>query len=157
MKPKSMHEEIEELRSLSQRELTERYAALFGKAPRIRNRTHLWRRCAWKLQEERLGGLSGVARRQLDELISDIDFDAILDKRAPVEQPVTRSRRPGEPLPGTELRREWHGKNIVVHVRENGYEYEGELFRSLSAVARSITGTRWNGPLFFGLRGKKSR
>ena len=120
--------------------------------PRIRNRTHLWRRCAWKLQEIRLGGLSKVARRQLDELIADIDFDSILERRPAVEQRVSRPRRRGEPRPGTELRREWHGRTIVVQVREHGYEYEGELYRSLSSVAREVTGTRWNGPLFFGLR-----
>ncbi len=57
--------------------------------------------------------------------------------------------------PGTLLRREWRGKDIVVTVLPDGFDYGGEIFRSLSAVARAITGTQWNGHIFFGLKARK--
>ena len=59
------------------------------------------------------------------------------------------------PVPGSEITREYRGKQIVVRVLEDGFEYDGRRFRSLSAIACEVTGTRWNGFLFFGLDGEK--
>ena len=63
-----------------------------------------------------------------------------------------RQRKNGVPVAGTRIVRDWHGKRHEVTVTEGGFEYEGRRYRSLSAIARAITGTRWNGPAFFGLR-----
>ena len=71
---KSIPQVIQELRAMPVVELAARYEELFGRPPRNKNRQHLWRRCAWKEQERRLGGLSGAAKKRLDELASDLDL-----------------------------------------------------------------------------------
>ncbi len=148
---RSMQAEIEELESLSVPELVERYTELWGQPPRTKNRRHLWKRCAWKLQENRFGGLSKKAKERLEVLIAELDLPLELKGRVR----LNRVNRNGL-TPGTTLIRSWHGTEIRVEVQDNGFEWTGELYRSLSAVARAITGTRWNGPLFFGLRKTKS-
>ena len=89
---------------------------------------------------------SEQARRKLDALADQL------------EPKAARRRSPGRPIAGTELRREWKGIEHVVKVRENDFEYDGRPYKSLSAIARAITNTRWNGWLFFGLNsGHQSR
>ena len=151
---KSIAQKIEELRRLSTNDLVNRYGELYGKAPRVKNREHVWKRCAWKIQEQRFGGLSGVARRRLDELISEIDLP-IGEKTRAVTGALKRPPKPGEPPVGTVLTREWHGREISCAVVENGFECEGVVYRSLTAVANAVTGSRWNGKLFFGLVKRK--
>ena len=68
---------------------------------------------------------------------------------------LARQRKPGTMKPGTTITRTWRGQEIVVHVRENGFEHDGVLYRSLSAIAKQITGAHWNGKLFFGLTPRK--
>ena len=152
---KSITEEIEELRGLEVPALVARYRELFGRDPRVKNRTWLWRRIAWKIQEIRFGGLSTVAKRRLEELIAELDLPA--DERS-----VPRaSRRQGQSsrtiAVGTTLVRTWRGHDVCVQVVEQGFEYEGQVFESLSAVAKAITGSHWNGRLFFGLTKRKGR
>lgn len=141
-------QQIRELRGLAPAELAERYEQLFGKPPRIRNKAFLQRQVAWKLQERALGGLSEHARTRLDQII------ATLDVRLATPEPRPRAASKAEPrgpLVGTTLVRRWHDQEIKVEVRENGFEWNGALYKSLSAIARAITGTNWNGRLFFGL------
>jgi hypothetical protein len=145
---KTIAEEIAELRAMPVAELVERYEALHGKAPRVRNRDHLWRRCAWKLQEQRFGGLSTVAKRRLDELIAELDLP--LGRTETVRREVGRS----DPVAGTTLTRIWKGREVTATSVDGGWECDGIVHRSLSAVARAVTGSRWNGRLFFGLRGR---
>ena len=145
---------IEQLKQMSVAELCERYAELHGKAPRCKNRTWLWRRCAWKVQERRYGGLSTAARRRLDALIAEIDLSPMVTPRG-ASRPL---RRPGNGKVlaiGTTLVRQWHGQDICVVVRESGFEWNGQIYRSLSAVARAVTGAHWNGRLFFQLTTRK--
>jgi hypothetical protein len=92
------------------------------------------------VQELHFGGLSDRARRKLDALAEQL------------EPKAARRRDAGRPIAGTQLRREWRGTEHVVTVREHDFEYGGRPYRSLSAVARKIAGSRWNGWLFFGLR-----
>ncbi len=130
--------------------LAERYAALFGKPPRVRHKAWLWKRIAWKLQERRLGGLSNVARARLEELIAEIELppvESVVKARAPAPS----RRDPKALLPGMVLTRRWRDQKIRVRVLEDGFEWDGQVFPSLSAVARAVTGTHWNGRLFFGL------
>ncbi len=146
--------EIDRLRAMNVPDLVDRYTNLFGKPPRVKNREHLWRRCAWKLQEIRVGGLSAKAKERLEELIAEIDLP-LREKTRTVSGVLKKDRSPDDPVPGTLFTRVWKGQEIRVLVRENGYECNGELYRSLTAVARAITGSKWNGRLFCGLTSRK--
>ena len=94
----------------------------------------------WKIQEQAYGGLRGTTRRMLAELSKTLERDG----------DVTRSRVI-RLKPGAKLIREWHGKTHTVIVREEGFEWRGKPWGSLSVIARTITGMHWSGPRFFGL------
>lgn len=146
---KTVTEEIADLRAMDAAALSERYEVLYGRPPRVRHREHLWRKCAWKLQEQRLGGLSGTARRKLDSLMSEIELPSQEPLRGVVKEP--------DPLaPGATLQREWRNQHIEVRVLDRGFEYDGVVYRSLSAIAERITGTHWNGKAFFGVTQRKA-
>lgn len=106
-------------------------AARWGMAPRFRSVDLLRRLIAWRLQVELFGGL-------------DTDTKILL-RRSSMPQ------RPGPP-PGSRLTREYRGALHHVEVGEHAFNYQGRSYESLSAIARAITGVRWNGPRFFGLR-----
>ncbi|MCE9595035.1 MAG: DUF2924 domain-containing protein [Planctomycetes bacterium] len=150
-------DEIAELRALSAHELADRYEQVFGKPPRVKHKEYLWKRIAWKLQEQRFGGLSGAAQRRLEELIAEIDIPlgeqtrTIVGKLRPTNTKTTHV-----PI-GAVLTREWRGETIVVTSTSAGFEFNGEVYASLSVIARKVSGTQWNGPAFFGLRkGRRS-
>ena len=151
---KSIAEEIAELRGLPVRDLVARYKAVYGKPPRVKHREHLWRRIAWKIQEQRFGGLSTTAKRRLDELIAEIDIPLVTEQ---TETNKRVQRVNGEPAIGTTLVRVWHGQEIHATRTEEGWECDGVVHRSLTAAAKAVTGTRWNGRLFFGLTKRKER
>ena len=136
---KSIPEIIMELRALRVPELVDRYAEAFGKPPRCKNREWLWRKVAWKVQEQRYGGLSSLATKRLNELVSELDL------------PLTAPRRAAGIIIGTTLSRTYRGDLIETKRVENGWEYGGVTYRSLSAVANAITGSHCNGRAFFGL------
>jgi Protein of unknown function (DUF2924) len=121
-------------------ELRGMWRELFDKEAPVVSRRYLEDRLAYRLQELHFGGLSDRARRRLDALADQL------------EPKAARRRDPGRPIAGTQLRRQWQGSECVVTVREHDFEYNGRSYRSLSAVARAITNTRWNGWLFFGLK-----
>ncbi len=148
--------EIERLRSMTGLELVEQCTELFGKPPRVKNREHLWKRCAWKLQEQHLGGLSGTAKVRLEELISEIGIPKAEAERT-VAGKLKKSRKPDEPPVGSVLTRIWHGKTIEVKVVEGGYEYEGVVYRTLTETVRAITGSHWNPKIFFKLTKRKQK
>jgi hypothetical protein len=133
---------IAELRALDVPSLVERYEAAFGTRPRVKHREWLWRKIAWQLQAQRYGGLSTVAKRRLDELIAELDLPLL-------ERGRTIRRKTGEPQIGTTLAREWKGREIAATRVEAGWECGGVLYRSLSAVAKAVTGSHWSGPAFF--------
>ncbi len=147
-------QQIAELRGLSVPALVARYEALFGKPPRVKNREWLWKRCAWKLQEQAFGGLSGAAKARLEELIAEIKLPAAEDRRT-VRGTLKRSPRSGDPAVGSTITRVWRDTEIRVRVLETGFEWNGEIYNSLSATARAITGSHWNPRLFFKLVGRK--
>lgn len=125
--------EVRTLEALDLRALREEWRRRFGPPPLMRSRELLARLLAWRIQEKALGGLDAATIRMLT---SD---------RLPAAKPSLGR--------GTLLSRDWQGRTHHVRVLDEGFEYEGEQYRSLSAVARAITGTRWNGLRFFGLRG----
>jgi hypothetical protein len=141
-----MSNEIAELRAMRVPELVERYAAVFGKPPRCKQPTWLWRRIAWKLQEQRFGGLSVAAKARLEELIAEIELP-----RGTGRVVCETVKRVGSTTPGTTVSRFWKGRQIRATAVEGGWEHEGTFYKSLSAVAKTITGSHWNGKLFFGL------
>ena len=131
-------------------DLVTRYEEVFGKKPRVKHREHLWRRIAWKIQEQRFGGLSSVAKQRLDELISELDLP--IGKPARIATGgLSQSSKPGMPAVGTVLTRDWRGSEVRATVVENGIEVDGIVHRSLSAAAKAITGSHTSGRLFFGL------
>lgn len=131
--------QVTALQGASLQKLRERWKALFGsEAPKRYKRPDLVKRLAYRIQEIALGGLSQDRRKQLEEIAAGESG---------------RKRRNGAAPPiGTRLAREWEGERHEVNVTKEGFEYRGKPYKSLSAIARSITGTRWNGPAFFGLR-----
>jgi hypothetical protein len=124
--------------------LRARWHELFGSEPPPLGRKYLQSRLAYRIQELAYGGLSDGAKDQIDALVAD--EDARIKGKPRVR--VMRDR----PIAGTRLIREWKGVEHQVTVLTDGFEYQGQNYKSLSAIARRITGTRWNGPVFFGLR-----
>jgi Protein of unknown function (DUF2924) len=145
------------LPTLPTRELRAKFAEVFGEAARTHNRPYLIRRIAWRLQALASGGLSARARQRAAALanIADLRLSAprVPLPVSPRPKPVRRPRTIRRPLPppGSVLTRPYRGRMFEVKVLERGFEYDGGIYGSLSAVARAITGTRWNGRRFFGL------
>ena len=148
---KAMHDsalaQVAALPEKSTAELKQLWRELYDREPPPYNRPFLVKRLAYRIQELAFGGLSARAEAKLSELIEEED------RRVKGKQPL---RKGDLPIVGTRLIREWQGVEHCVTVLTDGYEYAGRPYRSLSAVARSITGTRWNGPLFWGLRNYRS-
>jgi len=156
----NLAKELAIMERMTPRELQEKYAQVFGEQPRSRNRQWLVKRIAWRLQANEEGDLSERARRRAMELANDADLRVTAPRQPKngdgaghtktVRTRVSASTR--LPLPGTVLTREYKGRLLQVKVLTDGFEYEGEIYRSLTAVAEAITGSRWNGCHFFGLR-----
>jgi hypothetical protein len=150
--------EVVALQRMTMRELRDRYAEAFGDSTNANNRTWLIRRIAWRLQARAEGDLSERARRRAAELADDADLrlspPAAKDSVTP-DQTVTEvlPLRADDRLPpaGSVLTRMYKGQNLQVRVLSDGFEFEGEVLASLSAVARKITGQHINGFLFFRL------
>jgi Protein of unknown function (DUF2924) len=132
--------ELAALKTKSTPELRAQWEGLFDRPAPPYGRKMLEARIGYRLQELRFGGLSERARRKLDALAEQL------------EPKGARRRNAGRPIAGTQLIRQWAATEHVVTVRQDDFEYNGRSYKSLSAIARTITGTRWNGPLFFGLR-----
>jgi hypothetical protein len=150
---------IEALQDLKIPALRKRYQELFGEESKSSNKQFLFRRICWRLQANSEGDLSERARRRASEIADDRDLRvrAPGDFRARYDSgpsSVDRTRPPVDrrlPGPGTLLTRRVGDRQIVVKVLKDGFEYESRRYDSLSAIAREVTGTRWNGLLFFGL------
>jgi hypothetical protein len=133
-------------------ELADRYVALYGCAPRSRNRDFLRKRLAWRIQELAEGGLSERTLARIEELGAEAWASWRRSSRAGKPQPATtptRSLDPRLPAVGTVIARAHGGTEHRVTVVDGGFSYQGERYRSLSKIARVITGTPWNGYLFF--------
>jgi hypothetical protein len=156
--------EIESLDQLKTGALRTKYRELFGEEPRSWNRQFLFRRIAWQLQARSEGDLDERLRQRALAIaeVSDLRIRAPKGffaeaRRAAATQVHTKSRRdPRLPAPGTLITRQYENRRIVVKILNDGFEYQVKLYRSLSAVARDVTGTRWNGLLFFGLAERRN-
>ena len=134
---------LDDLPGMSRAALLDAWAQVIGKPPVFSaSRELLVNTIAWHLQARQFGGLSPSVQRRLDRLAASIE-------RGESIRPLTATDRL---RPGTTLERTWRGETHVVSVLASGFAYRGQRYRSLSHNARLITGTRWNGPAFFGLR-----
>ncbi|WP_099865952.1 DUF2924 domain-containing protein [Pararhizobium haloflavum] len=124
-------------------ELKAQWRDLFDSEPPAFNRRYLESRLAYRIQELAYGGLKPETIRRLERMGEELDGG---------DRKKSRIRADLKPITGTRLIREWQGVEHVATVTADGFEWEGRPYRSLSAIARAITGTRWNGWLFFGLK-----
>ncbi|WP_213736234.1 DUF2924 domain-containing protein [Bradyrhizobium sp. dw_411] len=123
-------------------ELRRRYRELFkAEPPKAFGPDLLRRSIAHRIQEKAYGGLSAPTRRLLDQLV-----------KAALAKPNGQLELPRRIKPGSELVRTWKGRTYRVVVKADGFAYDGKTYAGLSEIASTITGTRWNGPRFFGLR-----
>ena len=131
------------LKTMPMPELKAQWRELFETEPPPFNRRHLENRIAYRIQELAYGGLKPETIRRLEILGEQYDSDNVTTRRI---------RHDARPVAGTRLVREYRGVEHTVTVLADGYEWEGRPYRSLSAIARAITGTRWNGLVFFGVK-----
>jgi len=137
---------ISKLEAMPLPQLRTYWAERWGDAPAYRARDQILRAAAWKLQADAYGGGSSKTRRDLNRFGTRFASDRNFSPAAT-----------GALMPGATLVREWAGKRHEVAVVEGGFEYHGQRFTSLSAAALAITGTSWNGPVFFGVKRRKAR
>jgi Protein of unknown function (DUF2924) len=153
--------EVCALRKMSVGQLRERYAGIFGEQARSRHKEYLVRKIAWRMQAQEEGDLSERARRRAEELADDADVRVMPPKAAeggPVAGCIVQAAVSVDarvPTPGTVIVRQYKGQTIRVAVRKDGFEYDGQRFKSLSAVAKVITGSHCNGFRFFKLEGEQ--
>ena len=134
------------LKAMSVNELKAEWKVLFDTPAPNNSRSFLEGRLAYRIQELTFGGPDKQTRRLLDLLADEVE--GTLTRKAQIADPRN-------PVVGTRLIREWDGVPHTVTVLKDGFDWEGRRYKSLSAVARAITGTRWNGYRFFGLRERK--
>jgi hypothetical protein len=152
------------LEGLSIQELRLEYEELSGDPITSRNRRYIIKRILWRIQANEYGGLSEEALARARELADTSYIRLTPPKTKPVSEDartVTRTLPKAvaanqcDLMPGTQLERLYKGRRIIVSIVENGFRWNGELFKSLSAVANAVTGGHWNGKLFFGLTERK--
>jgi hypothetical protein len=124
-------------------DLKQQWRDLFDSEPPPYNRRYLESRLSYRIQELTYGGLKPETVKRLEALARGVEETNAVMRRMRADQ---------KPIAGTRLIREWQGVEHVVTVRDDGYEYRGAPYKSLSSIARAITGTRWNGWVFFGLK-----
>ena len=156
MSESDLRRELAALEKMPAKELRHKYRQLFGDESRTGNRQWLFRRCAWRLQARAEGGLSERARQRAMAIADDADVRFV-----PPRQVIPLINKPQKvystdvkpddrlPLPGTQIIRTFKGRTHAVTVQPNGFEHDGNLYKSLSAVAHAITGSHWNGYHFF--------
>ncbi len=156
---RTMAAEVARLEKMSVSQLAKRFEQVFGEQCRSRHKRYLIRRIAWRLQANAEGGLSERARQRAEELANDSEIRVTApreqrsdrDDDAPATIRIQAARDPRLPKPGNWIEREYKVQTIRVLVTTDGFEYEGQRYRSLSAIAKAVTGTHINGYLFFRL------
>ena len=137
---------LAELETMDVPALQQKWEELYGlPAPRRMRSAFLIRACAYRIQEQAFGGLKASTLKQIEAVLADLRAG----KAVMVRPKRTLS-------PGVRLVREWGGATHHVEVLEQGYQWQGRTYRSLSVIAREITSARWSGPRFFGLNAKAS-
>jgi len=146
--------QIMTLKYVSADELIKLYKELYGEDAAGVNKTCLWRKIAYKLQELEYGGLQAKAKEKLKLLIKE--FDPINNKtfrsdRPIINQTIVSAKDKRLPIPGTVITKEYKNIKYQVKILEKGFEFNGKIYKTLSSIAKEITGAHWNGYLFFNL------
>lgn len=159
--PTDLGRKLAALETMTVPQLVRKYADVFGEATNGRNKVWLVRRIAWRMQANAHGGLTAAARAKAAELANDADIRTTIPKEATTTQPVEDDAPPPKvvrcvadsrvPPPGTVLTRTYKGTEVRVTVRADGFEHDGTLYPSLSAVAKAVSGAHCNGFAFFKL------
>jgi hypothetical protein len=153
-------QQLTALQQMTTGELCERYRELFGQPVRTRHKTYLLRKIAWRVQELAEGGLSERARRRAAELANDADVRLMPPRATPAPTvsrvtvtaaPMAAPPDPRLPAPGTAIVRPYKGRDLRVLVLTDGFEFEGERYKTLTAVAEHVSGSHVNGFRFFRL------
>ncbi|GIX04598.1 MAG: hypothetical protein KatS3mg114_0467 [Planctomycetaceae bacterium] len=154
--------EVARLEKMSVSQLARRFEEVFGEECRSRHKRYLIRRIAWRLQANAEGGLSDRARQRAEELACDAEIRVTppRERKAKTDaEPETIPLPEGQdrrlPPPGNWIERNYKGRTIRVLVVADGFEYEGQRYKTLSAIAKAVTGSHMNGFLFFRLWGKR--
>lgn len=161
--------QINQLRKMTVGELRKKYREVYGEGTKSGNRDWLWKRIAWRIQEQAYGGLSERAKQRAEDIADEADirlrvpknaFSGVTDETGKIiiGRPKGLAGRDKRlPAPGTIITREYKAETYAVKVLDNGFEYDNRMFRTLSSVAREITGSHWNGFAFFNLLKRRSK
>ena len=152
--------EVAALGRMTVSELRSKHIDAFGEPTRTGNREYLVKRITWRLQANAHGDLSTRARRRAEELANDADLRTTAPKVRQTEaQPAITAQAAAVfdsdsrlPMAGSNIKRLYKGRELLVRVLPKGFEFEGKVYRTLSAVATVVTGTHWNGYHFFNLK-----
>jgi hypothetical protein len=155
MKP-SIQVQVDALMDMTVAELRERYAEVFGEQIRSCHKDFLRKRITWRLQANEEGGLSERALRRAEDLANDADLRLLAPAHTVVGH-LSPSHDRRLPMPGTVITRDYKGQTVAVTVLDAGFEHQGTVYRSLTAVAKAVTGSHWNGLFFFGLARKEGK
>lgn len=155
--------EITTLKRMTVPELRRKYAQVFGEDTTSRHKEYLIRRIVWRLQVNQEGGLSERAKRRARDLATKSDVRLTAPRPRPTTPDGETTTVPIEfpqddrlPMPGAIITRRYKNRTVEVRVLPKGFEYEGDVYRTLSAVAKKVTGTHWNGYGFFRLGQRES-
>lgn len=149
-KPDPIPARLAALKTTPTPDLKKQWRDLFDNEPPPFNRRYLGSRLAYRIRELAYGGLKPETIRRLERLGEN--WTAATRRKRSI-----RTADRDRPITGTRLLREWQGVEQVVTVTADGFEWQGRPYKSLSAIARAITGTRWNGWVFFGLKNHRGR
>lgn len=165
----NIEREVALMKLMSVGELRQKYAEVFRESTNARNKVWLLKRIAWRMQANIEGNLSERARRRAMEIANDADIRMMPPReRKPRVAAATATAaentvvvnvdsKPSRSLSvGQSLQREYKGQNIVVVVRSDGFQWQGQKYKSLTAVAKAVTGKHWNGFNFFRVGGGKA-
>ena len=156
----NIDQEVAAMERMTVNQLHEKYNEVFGEPTNGRHKQWLIKRIAWRMQANAEGGLSERARRRAMELANDADLRVTVPRVKKLTSLAATLSGPASPkpqqctqlLPGMVLQRVYKGATLRVTVLDCGFEFEGERYKSLTAVAKAVTGKHWNGHHFFGLR-----
>src|SRR5262249_24765042 len=145
--------------AMTMAELRNRYAQVFQEETWMGNKAWLVRRIIWRLQAQAEGGLSERARRRAAELVQDVNLRLLPPRPKKTASPSKNGKASVPvnghlPVPGTILSRRYKGQTLKIELLGRGFEHDGQVYKSLSAVAKAITGSHTSGFLFFRLNGK---
>jgi hypothetical protein len=154
----NIDKEVAQMQRMTVNELQEKFAQVFGERPRGRNKQWLVKRIAWRMQANEYGGLSERALQRARELANPADLRLSAPRARSETGGSTNTPVPARftgdsrlPMVGTLLTRRYKGRTLEVKVASDGFEFEGEKYKSLSAIAKVVTGSHWNGYHFFGM------